>query len=63
MSAESYKRKGCCRACEDDIVEKNMMRWNEGWRPSAEDISIVIAERSEIETQRYYLLSRRFDGR
>ena len=63
MSAESYKRRGCCRSCEDDIVERNMKKWNEGWRPSLEDISIVIAERSEIDTQRYYLHSRRIDGR
>ena len=62
-SVESYRRKGCCRSCEDDIVEKNMMKWNEGWRPTSEDVAIVIAQRSEIETQRYYLLSRRFDGR
>jgi len=40
-----------------------MVKWNQGWRPTSEDVAIVIEQRSEIETQRYYLLSRRIDGR
>ena len=60
---EAFRRRKCCRNCEDDIVEKNIVRWNDGWRPAQEEVQAAVRKRNELETQRYYLLYRRSDGR
>lgn len=60
---EAFRRRKCCRNCEDDIVERNIVKWSEGWRPNSEEILAVVGKRNELETQRYYLQYRRSDGR
>jgi hypothetical protein len=35
---EAYKKFSCCDECSNTWVYPNLSRWNEGWRPSDEEI-------------------------
>ena len=35
---ESYKKNSCCDECSNVWVYPNAEKWNEGWRPSIEDV-------------------------
>ncbi len=34
IDEKSVQRTGCCFDCENEVVDVNRTRWNEGWRPS-----------------------------
>lgn len=55
LDIESHDRVGACRLCEDEIVEKNMLKWQEGWRPSEDDIAAVRKQRSYSLQERYLI--------
>jgi hypothetical protein len=38
LDLESHKDVECCRDCENDFVDKNRVKWLEGWRPSEGEI-------------------------
>ena len=53
IDVESHDRVGTCRLCEDEVVERNMLKWKEGWRPNEADIQSVRNERSQRLQERY----------
>ena len=53
IDVESFDRVSSCRLCEDEIVERNMAKWKEGWRPSIEEIQTVRNQRSQRLQERY----------
>jgi hypothetical protein len=38
LDLESHKDVECCRDCENDFVDKDRVKWLEGWRPSEGEI-------------------------
>jgi hypothetical protein len=62
VDAEAYARMKCCRSCETDIAELNMIAWKDGWRPDAEVVNKVIERRSELIRSLYYLKIGRSNG-
>jgi hypothetical protein len=41
-----YFKFGCCRFCYVEFVEHREERWQQGWRPSAEQVARMIANMS-----------------
>ena len=37
-STNSFYNFGCCHDCYIEFVEDRVERWNDGWRPSKEDL-------------------------
>jgi hypothetical protein len=42
---ESYKSKKCCHDCCYKWADANLQKWNEGWRPSLEEIELEVRAR------------------
>ena len=53
IDTEAYDRVGCCRACESDFAEINLKSWNEGVRPTSQEIEIKKQERNSLLMHRY----------
>jgi len=45
LDIESYHDVKCCRDCENDFVDKNRVKWLEGWRPSKNEIEDAFCHR------------------
>jgi hypothetical protein len=55
VDAEAYLRVACCRKCENDFAEVDLDRWNSGWRPTQESISLKKKERNYLLAARYVI--------
>lgn len=53
VDIEAFYRVGVCRACENDFAEQNLEAWNNGWRPSKEQIFLKKEERNSLLLARY----------
>ena len=49
----SFYRVECCRDCEMYFAQPNMKKWNDGWRPSEEEI---IDRRRDLRDHPSYLV-------
>ena len=58
IDTESFDRVGCCRDCESDFAELNLVEWKMGKRPSEEQIKMKIKEREALALARYLELER-----
>jgi hypothetical protein len=45
---DSYTQKRCCEKCALKWADMNLKRWNEGWRPSGEEIAKEVKIRQLI---------------
>lgn len=58
LDIEAFDRVGCCRDCESDFAEQNLIEWKEGIRPSKERIEAKIKEREALALTRYLELEK-----
>jgi hypothetical protein len=45
----AFKRFGCCSICADTWAYSHQKEWSNGWRPSAEQIAVVVERRNVVE--------------
>lgn len=45
--AVSYKEWQCCEKCSDKWARNNKDSWNEGWRPSSEEVKAEVKKRKK----------------
>lgn len=50
----SYLTFGCCDDCFMKVVQPNMEKWKNGWRPSKEDQKLIRKKRLELPS---YIMS------
>lgn len=53
LDSSAYLNVGCCRNCESDFAEKNLLLWKEGVRPSADDVESIVRQRKKLAFERY----------
>lgn len=53
IDVESYERVECCRDCEVEFAELDLIGWKEGKRPSKEYIKLKIKDREALALNRY----------
>lgn len=53
LDVEAFYRVGVCRTCENDFAECDLEAWNDGWRPSKEEIMLKKEERNSLLLARY----------
>lgn len=49
----ALQRSGCCFDCENEVVDVNRKRWNEGWRPSASQLRKIRERRAKSAHRRH----------
>ena len=45
---KSYEKFKCCSPCADFWAYSNKEKWKNGWRPSAEQVKLVVEKRSIV---------------
>lgn len=53
IDEQAIQRSGCCFDCENEIVDVNRKRWNDGWRPSKAQLRKIRERRSKSTHSRH----------
>lgn len=43
--ASHYNKFKCCQRCADDFAYPNKIAWDDGWRPSTEQLNVALEKR------------------